>query len=360
VPKHTRNRVLPWASAAGVAVLVAGTVAAQSGAAHAATAPQPQPAPAPAFNTQNMPAEVKQALKNQFDSITKHQRTTPKAAKVAKAPVAPAKVAKQAGAFDFRSSSYILTIRSGGIEYYDDIPRELQQDQGFSYVDLLHDLGQPNGRCESFSGAYWLGQEVEEGVLGFGAAPPDAGPVTGGYHNPFTSRDVEPNLSAGSNQSNRSPGVVNYFPPGQTVLPLPTDGPGYKWTAKCADDTHGKAQGDTFNIGGVQVIGSTSEGGLDKTTGMYTGTSRSYVFGMEGASGFDSASSFMQITNAPDSDAKITYRMSYFNSGTRPARTGSRSPARTSRSSSSPTASTTRPRHSPRRSRRSARPARRR
>ncbi len=54
---------------------------------------------------------------------------------------------------------------------------------------------------------------------------------------------------------------------------------------------------------------------MDKTTGVYTGTSRSYFFGLEGASGFDSASSFMQITNKPDAPATISYRMSYFNSG---------------------------------------------
>jgi len=235
-------------------------------------------------------------------------------------------------AFDWSSASYILTLRSGGIEFYDQIPRDLQQDVGYSFVELVHDTGQQQGQCESWGAAYWLGQEVEEGVLGFGAAPPDAGNVSGGYHNPTTSREVRPNLSAGESNSDRHPGVVNYFPPGNTIVPLSTDGPGYKWKAHCDDDSKGQGQGDVVNLGGVQAVGSTAEAVVDKATGVYTGTSRAYVFGLEGASGFDSASSFMQITNRPNQDATITYRMSYFNSGgDTPARTASPSVARTSR-----------------------------
>jgi hypothetical protein len=308
-----------------VAVLVAGTIASQAGAG-AAVAAHPA-APTPAFSTKNMPTAVQKALKAQFEAVTKQKSGKPvaptKAAPAAPvAPVAATKAAKKSDAFSFNDASYILTVRSAGIEYYDDIPRELQQDQGFSYVDLLHDIGQPQGRCETFGAAYWLGQEVEEGVLGKGAAPPDAGDVSGGYSNPFVSRDVEPNLSAGANQSNRSPGIKNYFPPGNTIAPLPTDGPGYKWQAKCDDDTHGHGQGDTLNVGGFQVVGSTSSAGLDKTTGEYVGTSRAYFLGLEGANGFDSGSSFMQITNSNGSDAKISYRMSYFNSGDNTGKNG--------------------------------------
>jgi hypothetical protein len=264
-----------------------------------------------------MPAAVKAALHNQFDSLVHKQAAQPKPAAPAatRAASAPAATGRKADGFNFQQASYILTIRSAGIEYFDDIPRQLQQDQGFSYVDLLHDIGQPQGRCETFGAAYWLGQEVEEGVLGKGAAPPDAGDVSGGYSNPFVSRDVEPNLSAGSNQSARHPGIKNYLPPGQEILPLGTDGPGYKWVAKCDGDVSGHGQGDTINVGGFQAVGSTSDAKLDKSTGVYTGTSRAYFLGLDGAQGFDSGSSFMQITNAPGSDAKISYRMSYFNSG---------------------------------------------
>ncbi|MGQ0846955.1 MAG: hypothetical protein ACT4QF_22780 [Sporichthyaceae bacterium] len=54
---------------------------------------------------------------------------------------------------------------------------------------------------------------------------------------------------------------------------------------------------------------------LSKATGVYTGTSRAYIFGLEGASGFDSASSFMQVVNKPNAKPVITFRMSYFNMG---------------------------------------------
>jgi hypothetical protein len=220
-----------------------------------------------------------------------------------------------AKAFDWTNASYILTLRSGGLETYAHIPRDLPQDVGYSFVELVHDTGQPQGQCEAWGAGYWLGQEVEEGVLGAGAAPPDAGDVSGGYKNPTTSREVRPNLSAGQSQSDRHPAIKNYFPPGNDIYAFPPNGPGYKWTAKCDDDLKGETQGDVINAGGVQAVGSTAQAAIDKTTGVYTGTSRSYVIGLEGASGFDSASSFMQVTNRPDKDATITYRMSYFNSG---------------------------------------------
>jgi len=219
-------------------------------------------------------------------------------------------------AFDFKNSSYIMTLRSGGLETWANIPRDLPQDVGHSYVDLIHDIGQDKGRCETWGAGYWLGQEVEEGVLGKGAAPPDAGDVSGGYSNPTTAREVYPNLSAGAeNESNRHPGVKNYFPPGKDVVPIPSQGNGVKWMAKCDSDIKGSGQGDMLNVGGFQVVGSTSQAEVDKATGIYTGSSRAYVLGMEGASGFDSASSFMQVVNKPDSEPTLTYRMSYFNSG---------------------------------------------
>lgn len=218
-------------------------------------------------------------------------------------------------AFDFTNSSYILTLRAGGLESYAHIPRDLPQDVGFSYVDLIHDIGQTQGRCEVWGAGYWLSGEVEEGVLGAGAAPPDAGDVSGGYRNPTTTRDVKPNLSAGDNLSARDPGVKNYFPPGNEVVDIPADGNGPKWTANCEHDAKGSGQGDIMNVGGFQVVGSTSQAEVDKKTGVYTGTSRAYVMGMAGATGFDSASSFMQVVQKPDEKPLITYRMSYFNAG---------------------------------------------
>ncbi len=224
--------------------------------------------------------------------------------------------------FTFQDSSYILTLRSAGIEYYDYIPRLLTQQQGHSYVDLIHDIGQETGRCESLGAGYWLGQEVEEGVLGPGAAPPDAGDISGGYRNPTLSRSVEPNLSPGKNESNRDPGIRNYFPPGNEVVDIPASGMGAKWLAKCDNDVKGAAQGDQNHLNGFQVIGSVAQGEISKTTGVYTGSSRAYVLGLEGASGFDSFSSFMQVVNKPNEKPTITFRMSYFNMGENPDKTG--------------------------------------
>jgi hypothetical protein len=159
-------------------------------------------------------------------------------------------------------------------------------------------------------------------VLGAGAAPPDAGDVSGGYRNPTTSRDVNPNLSAEGNESARDPGIRNYFPPGNEVVDIPAGGPGVKWLAKCDSDAAGSGHGDQHNISGFQVIGSNAQAEVDKATGVYTGTSRAYVLGLEGASGFDSMSSFMQVVNKPNEKPVITYRMSYFNSGANADKSG--------------------------------------
>jgi hypothetical protein len=294
-------------------VLVAGTIAGQAGAG-AAAIPAASTATTPAVNSHGVPLSVAKAMNSQLAALVSKQKAAP-AASTAKVATPVAKTATKAGKYDWENSSYILTIRSAGIEYYAHIPRDLPQDQGYSFVELVHDTGQPQGQCETWGGAYWLGQEVEEGVLGAGAAPPDAGDVSGGYKNPFISRQVRPNLSPGQSESDRHPAIHNYFPPGNDLYAFNPSGPGYNWTAKCDGDNKGQAQGDDFNAGGFQAIGSTSEAALDKTTGVYTGTSRSYFFGLQGATGFDSGSSFMQITNSPDKDATITYRMSYFNSG---------------------------------------------
>jgi hypothetical protein len=296
-------------------VLVAGTIAGQAGAGAAAV-----PAAASttsAVNSHGVPLAVAKAMNSQLANLVKQQKSAPAATATKATPDAPVAktAAKKSSKFDWVNSSYILTVRSGGIETYAHIPRDLPQDVGHSFVELVHDIGQDQGTCETWGAGYWLGQEVEEGVLGAGAAPPDAGDVSGGYHNPTTSRQVRPNLSAGQSQSDRHPAVRNYFPPGQDLYAFPPEGPGYKWTATCDNDIKGESQGDDINIGGFQAIGSASEAAIDKATGVYTGTSRAYFFGMEGATGFDSGSSFMQITNSPDKDATITYRMSYFNSG---------------------------------------------
>ncbi len=238
------------------------------------------------------------------------------------ASVLPASAMAAPSKFNFEDASYILTLRAGGLEPYAFIPRDLPTNVGFSFVDLIHDIGQPTGRCETWGAGYWLGGEVEEGVLGAGAAPPDAGDVSGGYRNPTTSRDVQPNLSAGENESNRNPGVKNYFPPGNEVLDIPSNGNGPLWTAKCDGDAKGEGHGDMLNVGGFQVVGSTAQGQVDKTTGVYTGSSRAYVLGLAGAGGFDSASSFMQVVNKPNAKPTITYRMSYFNSGANTEKNG--------------------------------------
>jgi hypothetical protein len=236
------------------------------------------------------------------------------AATPAAAGTAPAGPRRAAG-FDFvKSASYILDARSAGVEFEDHIPGVIYQDVGYSEVNLAHDLGEPQGRCEADAATYWLGQYVEEAVLGKGAAPPDAGSVSGGYRNPTYSRDIEPNVSAGKSLSNRSPGLVNYLPPGQTLVPIPADGTPVYVKGHCDSDAKGSGVGNVADlIKNADVVGSTTAAEVNKATGIYTSTARAYVTGLQGVGKLNTISSFMQVTQKPDgSQPTVSYRMSFY------------------------------------------------
>src|SRR5262249_3186761 len=99
----------------------------------------------------------------------------------------------QGRAFNFNNeASYVLDMRNAGVEENTQIPSATYQDIGFSEVQLTHDIGQPEARCDSRGAGYFMGQYIEEAVLSKGAAPPDAGDVSGGYANPVSARSVKP------------------------------------------------------------------------------------------------------------------------------------------------------------------------
>lgn len=207
--------------------------------------------------------------------------------------------------FDFRDSSYILTLRAGAVEPYAIIPRDLPTDIGFSYVDLVHDIGMKQGRCEAWGAGYWLGTEVEEGVLGLGAAPPDAGDVSKGYKNPTTSRQVRPDLSPpdAPSQSDRTPAI-------------PASGnAGPNWVATCDHDAKGSGTGETADFAGATFVGSTSAAEVNKVTGVYNGIARAYIQDLEIAGRFVTITSLMQVKQTPDTKPVITYRLSFLDGG---------------------------------------------
>lgn len=218
--------------------------------------------------------------------------------------------------FDFvKEASYILDVRSAAIEAETALPAALFPGVGFSEVFLSHDLGQPQGRCQADGAMYWAGQYLEEAVLGFGAAPPDAGSVKGGYRNPVFARDVNPDFSAGDEASKRRPGVVNPAPPGQVVAPLPSDGTPLLIQSRCDSDVRGSGTGNVVDVGGVLgVVGSTTQAEVDKVTGRYTASARAYVTGITNAGSLDTVTSFMQVTQRPGAEPVVTYRLSFIDS----------------------------------------------
>jgi len=319
-------RVLPWASAAGGAVLIAGTLAGQAGTSSAA-----------GFASENdasgalaTPRATESAARTSAAAAEGLVVPTPQSFRVSPAitgsnasgpsvsgrPNAPRTAMGAEGAarsgFNFDHASYILNMRSGGIETLAKIPAETHQDVGYSEISLTHDVGESLGRCESVGGIYWAGQYVEEGVLGMGAAPPDAGSVQGGYRNYTISRDVKPDISAGENLTNRSPHLENPAT-GDKITDIPSDGNPVRVQGKCDNDAKGTATGSVADFGGLGLVGSTSQAEVNKNTGLFIGTGRSYVSGLPGAV-FDTVSSVMQVSASPNGVPKVTYRLSLFDS----------------------------------------------
>jgi hypothetical protein len=219
------------------------------------------------------------------------------------------------GGYDWvQDASYILSMRAAGAQVGTQIPGQTFQDVGASDIYLAHNIGDPNGYCEARGSVLWAGGYVEEGVLGLGAAPPDAGSVSGGYVNPVSSRSVKPDLSAEDNLTDREPAINVPFV-AQNVAPIPHDGNGIRTSALCKDDANGKATGVVADLAGIaESIASTATASVDKATGAYTATSRAVVTGIVGAGALDTLSSVMQVTVAPDKKPVVTYRLSLVDS----------------------------------------------
>lgn len=222
----------------------------------------------------------------------------------------PAAAAEQAeAAIDFSRLAYEIEMRAGGIESFAEIPREVPQDFGYSYV-LMEKTGQFEPFCTTESGGFYLGEEVEDGVLKGGAAPVGEGQSAqdaSGYENPTLSRRVQPQTGAGEFESS------NAVDPA-----LPADGNGLLSKSECTEDALGAtSRGDVINAAGFRVIGSNIVTKVDKATGTYVGTGRAYVNGLDGA--YDSMASMMTVTYVPGTDTApnmpvVDFRLTFFNS----------------------------------------------
>jgi hypothetical protein len=234
--------------------------------------------------------------------------------------------APQARGFNFDSdASYLLDMRNAGVEENTNIPSATYQDVGFSAIQLTHDIGQPQGKCDARGAGYYMGQYIEDAVLSKGAAPPDAGDVSGGYANPVSSRTVRPDVSASKDQNltDRHPFVQNPFPPGNEITKLPNGGTPLYIDSACDSDTKGSGVGNVADIAKVaDTIGSTVQASVDRATGDFVSTARSYVSGIKGAGDLSAFSSYMQITQKPGADPLVTYRMSLFDNDSGGSDTG--------------------------------------
>jgi hypothetical protein len=201
----------------------------------------------------------------------------------------------------FADRAFVFTLRAASITPSQWIPRELEENIGYSMVELIKESGN-TGSCEAWGAAYWLGFEMEEAVIGGGFAPPDPDhPRPAGYKNPLYARDFYPSEPA------------RLATPSVPAGPLGTD-----WTAKCNQDSEGHGAARSFDVaipgGHVGAAGSTSDVTVDRATGVYTGTARGYMADVTMPNGTaKSIESLMQVKWAPgDKQPTVTYRISIF------------------------------------------------
>ena len=207
--------------------------------------------------------------------------------------------------FDINQVGYTERMRAGAVETYFHLPRVIPQNMGYSHVALIKDIQEAQARCIADGAGYWLDDILEEGVLKGGAAPigegqtqTDASP----YDNPTIHRVYKPagQATGTSASSDRTP-------------QLPANGNGPLWTSECAEDGFsGSGTGDMINASGARIAGSSISSAIDTASGTYTSTGRAYVTGITGA--FDTITSMMQITHIPNTEPRVTYRMSFFDS----------------------------------------------
>jgi hypothetical protein len=286
-------RALPWASAAGVAVLVAGVVAGQLGAgaddsptasmasAAAPAAPAAPEAAAPEV-VEDMPEAGVSGTEEEAAATTEvtESDVTVVPASVARAldtatehlgALRKAPAERAAKGFSFLVAGYSATLSSAALV---PVKSAAPAGVGYSAVTLTKKPAVATGACDIVGAGYWLSDPVERA-----------------YRNPTASR---------AHQSAAA----------TTSTPAVYTGPGVRWDAACASDTSGRAVANTAEVAQAEGMGSTVSASVDRRTGTYVGTARSYVVGVRTPSGvLDSVTSLVQVKVADGAEPLVTYRV---------------------------------------------------
>jgi hypothetical protein len=217
--------------------------------------------------------------------------------------------APQIGAYNFVDSDFILRMRGSAVQPEADIPRPLVIGVAPTEVWLEKDIGGPESRCETYGAGYYAGEVAEQGILE-NSGPPDAGNKGGGIFNPTRSKDYKPNKSPGSENLNTRRPEVRSVQDGSVIFEIPAKGNGVHWEGVCDNDAAGHAIAYTSDVAGAQAAGSATTTALDKKTGIYTGTSRAFIAGLQTASGtLDLISSYMQVKHLPGQAPTVSYKI---------------------------------------------------
>lgn len=179
---------------------------------------------------------------------------------------------------------------------------------GYSAVDLEKDPSVDHGDCEAVGAGTHL--DLRGGLLE-NNGPPDAGNKGSNVVNPTEARDRSPQIQPGEGWGRR-PGFRRHIDEiGDRARDLgdapKSHGP---WSARCDDDTAGRAAGHHVDPVRAGAAGSATTGTIEKATGTYVGTSRAFAAGLRTPAGVvELVSSAVRIKQRPGREALVCYRI---------------------------------------------------
>jgi|GEM_PF-6677209 len=239
-----------------------------------------------------------------YDSTQMWRRRCLRAAAMVSVAVAVIAPAGPASAVPTRLP-YQFTVRAAPVEAYVHYFREVDNDIGFSRVQLAHRSGDLAGVARALAAAYWPAIDDEPCLLGCEPPCPESALV-----NPTVARTSTPREC-----TDRVPGPANVGVPPSIARAL-AGLPAPRATVNAPSDVFATGSSrvlDPSVMNGVNIAaaGSSATASMDRNTGRFLGVARSFVTDLVLPGGSLAAvTSLLQVTATPGADPVVDYRLS--------------------------------------------------
>lgn len=201
--------------------------------------------------------------------------------------------------------AYQFTVRAAPVETYVRYFRELDSDAGYSRVQLAHRWGEAQAQARALGAVYWLLTDDEPCLLGCEPPCPEGVPP-----NPTVEATSDPNECP-----ERVPGISALgLRPDVTGLVDAASKPAV--TARTPSEVSATGSARVVDLSGTLgvtagMVGSTSTGSVDRSTGAFAGVARSFVADVTLPGGeLATVTSMLGVVDAPGSIPKVDYLLS--------------------------------------------------